>query len=140
LIDIYLERGVRCKREKAMRKLATLFLPVAVYALMGLGTAAADNDSKKSQEKPDTIITCEGWAGAYVVINGTAPGSVNAETRSHCVSLSSECSPCIRALENQGCKVVDVVVSNGARPETGGPVAVNPEDPRATFLLSCEKP
>ncbi len=109
---------------------------------MGLGVATADpDDSGKRQQKPDTIVTCEGSSslGAYVVIAGTAPGSVNEETRSHCVSFSSECSPCIRALENQGCKVVDVVVSNGAPPETGGPVAVN-RDPRATFLLSCEKP
>ena len=122
-----------------MRKLTTLFLAAGVYALVGSGSAAA-HDSKKRQEKPDTIVTCAGSEGAYVVINGTAPSSVNAETRSHCVSLSSECSPCVRALENQGCKVVDVIVTNGAAAPPQGPVAVNPEEPRATFLLSCEKP
>ena len=127
-----------------MRKLATLFLVVAAYALMCLGVATADpDDSGKRQQKPDTIVTCEGSSslGAYVVIAGTAPGSVNEETRSHCVSFSSECSPCIRALENQGCKIVDdVVVTNGASARPTGGTSIGSEDPRATFLLSCEKP
>ena len=69
-----------------MQKFVALFLGVAVCALVGIGVAAADDDdSKKRQEKPDTIITCEGSfsPGAYGVIAGTAPVSVNAETRSH---------------------------------------------------------
>ncbi len=112
-----------------MRKLATLFLAVAVYVLMGIGEAAADDKSNKKQQKPDSIVRCESFAPGYFSANSTAPTSVNLD---QCVN--GQCSPCIRSLENQGCKIVDVitnVIPEGNLRFGGHSV---------TFLLSCERP
>ena len=113
-----------------MRTLATLFLAVAVCALMGVGGAAADDDSKKKrQQKPDSIVHCLGdiFGPDYLVVNSTVPASVNLD---QCVrGVSGACSPCIRSLEEQHCKVVDVIVVEPV--EHSLPV---------TFLLSCAKP
>ena len=110
-----------------MRTLATLFLAVAVCALMGVGGAAADDDSR--QQKPDSIVHCLGdiFGPDYSVVNSTVPASVNLD---QCVrGVSGACSPCIRSLEEQHCKVVDVIVV--------GPVE---HSLPVTFLLSCAKP
>ncbi len=120
-----------------MRKLATIFLAVAVYALMGIGVAAADDDDGKRQQKPDSIVSCQaelvltplGLQGGHIVLASGVPASV--ENLDQCLSLvdeKSECSDCIRSLEKQGCKIVDVTVN--------GTLGL----PRTTFLLSCEKP
>ncbi len=121
-----------------MRKLATLFLAAAVYVLMSIGgAAAADDDSRKRQQKPDSIVTCEaalvptprGPQGGSIVLTRGVPASVeNLDQWLALADENSECSACIRSLEKQGCKIVDVTV-NGAL-----------NLPRTTFLLSCEKP
>jgi hypothetical protein len=115
-----------------MRKLATPFLVSAAHAPMGIGVAAADSDdSRKRQQKPDSIVTCRGAAGDYVVNNRTTPTSV---TLDQCSAIDEDpCSPCIRSLENQGCKVVDVVVTNF------DPRAQSPGS-RTSFVLPREKP
>ena len=128
-----------------MRKPATLFFVIAVYALMGVGVATADDDdSRKRGQKPDSIITCQGDSegnSVYLVRFRGAPASVDMDQCSTFPGPIRECSPCIRSMEKQGCKVIDVIVTNGSTAsQAGGPVAVRPEDPRATFLLSCEKP
>ena len=118
-----------------MRKLATLFLAVAVYALVGIGVAAADDDSKKKQQNPDSIVSCFP-NGNYRVIASSVPASINSNG---CPGfLQSECSPCIRSLENQGCEVVDLVTEFipplfSSLPERG-------VFQSATFQLSCESP
>ena len=126
-----------------MWKLATLFLAVAVYALLGIGVAAADDDSRKRQQKPESIVTCRGSAGDFDVINRTTPSSIALDECSAGRDdplVRDPCAPCIRSLENQGCMVVDVIVTNGATAPPVRPGDVSPEDPRATFLLSCAKP
>ena len=114
-----------------MRKIATLFLAVAIYVLMGIGGAAAADDKSKKMQKPDSIVTCQAGFPAYEVAHRTAPASVNLD---QCIVPSTqsapECAPCIRSLENQGCKVVDVIVTH----------FVGEGESRASFLLSCEKP
>ena len=56
-----------------MRKLAVLFLAVAVYALMGIGVAAADPRGKK---KPNSIVTCFSQSPNYFVgARGISPVS-----------------------------------------------------------------
>ena len=79
----------------------------------------------------------------------------------HCISSFDRstdpvipgCFSCVRSLEKQGCKVLDVVITNFP-PASGGGVGIpNPPlasdlpdfpvgivDPRASFVLSCAKP
>ena len=144
-----------------MRKLATLFLVVAVYALMGIGAAVADDDSKR-QQRPDSIVTCQGSAGGYVPINVTTSTELNLV---HCTSSFDRsadpvipgCFSCVRSLEKQGCKVLDVVITNfppasdggggiPRQPPPSGEGAEIPDfpivnvGPRASFVLSCARP
>ena len=142
-----------------MRKLATLFLAVVVYALMGVGVAAADgDDSKKRQQKPESIVICadQQFIGLPLPLR---PGleqevpvpipraTLGVETITTPESIALErcdrgapCAPCIRSLENQGCKVLDLIVNAGG----GGSGAGIPEfviiGSNAVFVLSCEKP
>ena len=114
-----------------MRKLATLFLAVAVYALMGDGVAAADGDNsrKRQQEResrqqtPESIVICGGQGvirrqlpndlppiGAALGVEAiTTPESITLER----CNRAAPCAPCIRSLENQGCKVLDLIVNAG---------------------------
>ncbi len=130
-----------------MRKLATLFLAVAVYVLMGIGGAAAGDGaskkaSKKSQKKPDSIVTCSESAGTFVVDAITTPESI---TLDGCApQVESSCSPCIRSLEKQGCKVVDQDVTGRSVAAVpgglGGPMQQVVISGGATFVLSCARP
>ncbi len=96
---------------------------------MGIGVAAADDDSKKRQRKPNSIVTCVAVGPFYGVGSRTAPASVNLDQCSGPVAPEIDCSPCIRSLENQGCKVVEAITNF----EPQGSLRVN-------FLLSCAKP
>ena len=116
-----------------MRKLATVFLAVAVHVLMGIGGAVADDDSKKRQQNPESIVNCGGSAGMYTVVAITTPEPINVEQCDP--RAQSPCAPCIRSLENQGCKVLDLTVTEVIPIPTGGFI-----DPGAIFVLSCEKP
>ncbi len=136
-----------------MGKLATLCLAVAVCALVGIGAAAADDgDSRKRWKRPDSIVTCQGSTGGYRPINVTTPSAVKLD---ECTFDEPVCSACVRSLEKQGCKVLDVVITNFP-PASGGGGIPNPQpanggggipefpvgitDPRASFVLSCERP
>jgi len=142
-----------------MRKLAILFLAVAVYVLMGIGAAAAaDDESRKRQQRPDSIVTCQGSAGGYVPINVTTITALNLADCTLSFDRSTDpvipgCSSCVRSLEKQGCKVLDVVITNFPPASGGGGGIPNPQlasdlpdfpivnvDPRASFVLSCAKP
>ncbi len=145
-----------------MRKLATLCLAVAVCALVGIGAAAAADEKSKKKQMPDSIVTCQGSAGGYVPINVTTSTELNLVACTLSFDRSADpvipvCFSCVRSLEKQGCKVLDVVITNfpppggGGRgipnwePESGGSVGI-PEfpvvsvDPRASFVLSCARP
>ncbi len=141
-----------------MRKLATLFLAVAVYALMGIGVAVADDGSKKRQQKPESIVICgdqgivrqpprllSGLEQEVPVPIPRATLGVETITTPESIALErcdrgAPCAPCIRSLENQGCTVLDLIVNAGG----GGSGAGIPEfviiGPNAVFVLSCEKP
>ena len=141
-----------------MRNLATLFFAVAVYVLMGIGGAAADDKSRKGQQRPDSIVTCQGSAGGYVPINVTTITELNLADCTLSFDRSTDpvipgCSSCVRSLEKQGCTVLDVVVTNFPPASGGGsgipnaslasdhpdfPVGI--AGPRASFVLSCAKP
>jgi hypothetical protein len=128
-----------------MRKHATLLLAGAICFSMGIGAATADpDDSKKSQQNPDSIVTCIGLSGGYSVLWVTVPIPVNLDACAEpgpIAGAGGACSPCVRSLEEQGCKVVDATVTN-VPPASAGMVGA-PDGtgrPRASFLLSCEKP
>ncbi len=114
-----------------MTKHRILVAIVMSFALMG--TVAAAHADGKRQQKPDSIVTCEGFSGDYGSRNVTVPIPVN---RDGCIGVP--CAHCIRSLEDQGCKVVDVIVTNWA--PAGEVFPVERLAPRTTFLLSCEKP
>ena len=136
-----------------MGKLAILSL-VAVCALLAVGAAADDHDdSRKRGQRPDSIVTCQGSTGGYRPINVTTPIAVKLD---ECTFDEPVCSACVRSLEKQGCKVLDVVITNSP-PASGGGGIPNPQpasgggagipdfpvgiaDPRASFVLSCESP
>ncbi len=149
-----------------MRKLATLCLVVAVCALVGIGAAAADDDeSRRRQQSPESIVTCQGSAGGYVPINVTTSTELNLVDCTFVnrppplegtTPVIPTCFSCVRSLEKQGCKVLDVEITNfppasggggipNWRPESGGSAGI-PEfpvvivEPRASFVLSCAKP
>ena len=139
-----------------MRKLATLFLAVVVYALMGVGGAAADDDdSKKRQQTPESIVICgdqgivwlPGLEQEVPVPIPRATLGVETITTPESIALErcdrgAPCAPCIRSLENQGCKVLDLIVNGGGSvPGTRGiPEFVIGSNANAVFVLSCEKP
>ncbi len=142
-----------------MGKLATLCLAVAVCAPVGIGAAAADDDeSRGRQQSPDSIVTCQGSAGGYVPINVTTSTEFNLVDCTFGFERSADpvipgCFSCVRSLEKQGCKVLDVVITNFPPAIGGGggipqpPLAsdlpdfpVGIVDPRASFVLSCAKP
>ena len=111
-----------------MRMSMILLLAAVAYTFVGVGVAVADS---KGRGKTDSIVTCLANGGYFVLASGV-PASINPD---ECPGFhQSECSPCIRSLEKQGCKILDVVVTEPADSTAGGP------GPRATFLLSCEKP
>ena len=130
-----------------MRKLATLLLAITVYVLMGIGGTAAADDKSKKMEKPDSIVTCQGLGAGgpgagFFSIWVTVPIPVKLDACLSDGTLIPACSPCVRSLEEQGCKVLDATVTSfppdiGRGAGSGGPELT---DPRASFLLSCAKP
>ena len=148
-----------CKKEEAMRKLATLFLAVVVYALMGVGVAAADgDDSRKRQQTPESIVICgdQGivWQPARLLpgLEQEVPvpiprATLGVETITTPESIALErcnrgasCAPCIRSLENQGCTVLDLIVNAGGSGSGAGIPGFGIIGSNAVFVLSCEKP
>ncbi len=132
-----------------MRKLTSLFLAVAVYALMGVGVAAADGeDPSKRQQTPESIVICGDQGIVRQPPNDLPQAGLGVQTITTPESIALErcnrgaqCAPCIRSLEKQGCKVLDLIVNAGG----GGSGAGIPEfvivgGSNAVFVLSCEKP
>ncbi len=130
-----------------MRKLATLFLAVVVYALMGVGVAAADgDDSRKRQQSPESIVIC-GDQGIIQPPNDLPRTRLGVQTITTPESIALErcdrgapCAPCIRSLENQGCKVLDLIVNAGGSGSGRGIPEFVIIGSNAVFVLSCEKP
>ncbi len=131
-----------------MRKLTTLFLAVAVYALMGAGVEAADgDDSRKRQQTPESIVICGDQGFIQQPPNDLPRTRLGVQTITTPESIALErcdrgvsCAPCIRSLENQGCTVLDLIVNaGGSVPGTRGTPVLSISS-NAVFVLSCEKP
>ena len=101
-----------------MKKTVRATLLVIVFFAISGGYAA---------ESPESIVTCRG--PAYFVWSHTLAGAVNTEL---CTGEHT-CATCIPSLEDQGCKVIDVVPKPiRSRNEIG-------EDASVTYFLSCNR-
>jgi len=85
----------------------------------------ADDHKSKRQKSPESIVTCADQGGNEVAMAQVAD-AISVES---CTPFEDQCAFCIGSLENQGCKIVDVVVTH-----------VPPFNTMATYLLSCTSP
>jgi len=106
---------------------------IAVLACSWVSGVSADKGSGK--HSPESIVSCLG-AHTFVVLYRSIAEPINGE---QCrtwdiIQPPDPCAPCITSLENQGCKVIDVVVTN-IKGEAGENYNV-----AATYMMSCVKP
>ena len=82
------------------------------------------------EESPESMMTCGGGNGGSISVL-SIPETINGEG---CPPfMEGACASCIISLEDQGCKLVDVIVTHFRPPES---VTVS----GTTYLLSCVKP
>jgi hypothetical protein len=106
-----------------MKKIFQLLLLSCV--LICSSSVFAGESKKKEPKSPESIVTCGAGNGNYIAIAEVAePFSVE-----QCKPFEDFCAPCITSLEEQGCKIVDVIVTHHA------PFITN-----ASYLLSCDSP
>ena len=106
-----------------MKKLVQLLLVSCV--LIWSTCVFADAPGNRPAQSPESIVTCGSGNGDGIVIaEVAAPFSVE-----QCTPFEDTCAPCITSLENQGCKIIDVVVTHLA-----------PYNTIASYLLSCDEP
>ena len=79
------------------------------------------------KESPESIVTCLNAEGDHLLVSRSVPGTINLEQCKVWPADIDQCSLCITSLEGQGCKIVEVGVTN---PSDGG-VAV-------AYFLSCD--
>lgn len=106
---------------------------LAVLAFSWTPVVSAGNGSDK--QSPESIVSCLG-GNTFVVLYRSIAEPINSE---QCrtwdiIQPPDPCAPCITSLEGQGCKVIDVVVTN-IKGEAGENFSV-----AATYMMSCVKP
>ena len=94
-----------------------LFLLSAVSAFAG--------DKTQQVPSPESIVTCAAGAGEGVSMVSVADGIDS----SACSPYVDTCAPCITSLEDQGCKFVDITVTQTDYLATA-----------TTYLMSCVEP
>ena len=103
-----------------MRKIFTvIFLALGLSFITGVS----------ADQSPESIVTCS-TGNAYDVGALSIAGAVNTES---CTLHENTCATCITSLEDQGCKVIDVVVEPTRFEGYGDFITV-------TYLLSCVRP
>ena len=105
---------------------------ISIFVVSALFCISAVSAGKyPGKDSPESVVTCASAEGTYLVLNKSMSGAINTDQckTHHSGQHPDPCSLCISSLENQGCKMVDVVVDNAA----GG-------DRLLTYLLSCVKP
>lgn len=107
-----------------MKKFMQLLL-VSLVLIWSSGVFA-DESGNKTPQSPESLVTCLS-VGTHGILSRSISGIVNED---QCKPLDP-CSPCITSLEGQGCKVVDVVVTNLMASE-------NNAASMATYLFSCD--
>ena len=106
----------------------TIFILLASVFLWSSVVSAGNWPHKRGKESPESIVTFAGGNGETVSVI-SAPGTINVEL---CTPWQDTHAPCITSLEDQGCKIIDVVVSH----ETLGGDRVR--NTASTYLLSCD--
>jgi hypothetical protein len=106
---------------------------LVVLAFAWISGVSADKGSKK--QSPESIVTCAIAGGSYLILSRSVHDTINT---GQCKTWDPDeapdpCSPCISSLENQGCKIVDVVMGSQLVGEGSSETTV-------TYLLSCVKP
>jgi len=105
-----------------------IVIVIIFFAFSWISVVSADDGHGKrgnwpSKESPESKLIC--GAGNGQTLSGLSlPETIN---REQCIFWSSECAPCIISLENQGCKIVDVIVTH-----------LTDFDVVSTYLLSCD--
>ena len=112
-----------------MKKIVCAIL--TVLACSWIPGVSADKGSGK--QSPESIVSCVGEF-TFVVLYRSIPEPINGEQcRTYdIIQPPDPCAPCITSLENQGCKVIDVVVTNIKADDNF--------DVGATYMMSCVKP
>ena len=101
---------------------------LAVLAFTWISGVSAGNGS--NNQSPESMMTCGGGVGGSISVV-SVPDFINKEG---CPAYQEgACASCIISLENQGCKVIDVVVTHFRFPESVASTGT-------TYLLSCAKP
>lgn len=99
-----------------------------VLAFTWLSGVSADKGMKK--QSAESFVTCASGNGDGIKAV-SLPSMMNADQCPPFGDIS--CADCIISLENQGCNLVNVVVTHLMNPEIG-------TVPGTTYLLSCAKP
>jgi hypothetical protein len=105
-----------------MKKIiVAVFLVLALFAIQGA----------YAEQSPESIVACPANNG-FVVGGLTVPAAINTEL---CAipDMGNKCATCIRSLENQGCKVIDVDYQTLRFDKEYGDLLV------AIYLLSCDR-
>ena len=110
-----------------MKKLVIAILVVVVFSWISVVSA----ENRRGEESPESIVTCLNGAGTHLLLNRSFPETINGE---QCRTWEPDiepdpCAPCIISLEDQGCKIVDIIVTQIAEDGIHIP---------ATYLLSCD--
>ena len=109
-----------------MMKIFTTMLVALAFSL----TSALCVGSDSTKPSPESIVTCQTVGPAYYgVVATSVPTAINTEQCSESPEgFAASCAHCIRALEDQGCNIVDVAAGKSN------------EIPNVTYFLSCVKP
>ena len=109
-----------------MKKIVIAILVFFVLSWISV-VSAGDRHGKRGnwpgKRSPESTVLCTNDGLSIPSV----PGTIN---REQCIPWLSECAPCIISLEDQGCKIVDVVVTHFW--EDGQVVSLR------TYLLSCD--
>jgi len=109
-----------------MKKIIISILAVLAFSWIS-AVSAGEYPSKGS---PESVVTCGVNLGQIISI-ASVPETINVE---QCTPWEDSCATCVISLENQGCGIVDVVVTHFFR-EPPGVFATG-----TTYLLSCVEP
>ena len=109
-----------------MKMIMSAILVVFVFTWIS-GVSA---DKKSGKQSPESFVSCASGNGEG--INAiSVPMTINVEM---CKKWEENvCADCIVSLENQGCELIEVVVTPLAMPDIGTVAG-------KTYLLSCVKP
>ncbi len=118
-------RKLQTQEETVMKKIVSATL--VVCAFFWISIVSADNRRDKPfKHSPESFVTCGQAGGPSNIQQISVLKTIGLE---QCPVFSLPCAPCILSLEDQGCKIVEVVVAHSNELST-----------QVTYLLSCFKP